>query len=142
MADGSGPTNLYGYFASPASFVNTGKNDVAVQGVNVAKMLTPQSQQGFDVVVDSATLVAILQKINQGEVLSNACHNATTSTRWRTTVSEFAKSDSGAITLNFFPTSSTPNVYDAWTHNSCAAFRLTATTRASRLPATHPARSL
>ena len=111
-------TNLYGYFVAPSSSVSevhTGNNYIAAQGQNLAGMLTPQAQLEFNVVVDSATLVSILQKINHGEALSNCNHNATTPTRWTATVSEWVNSNTGSITLDFFPTASPPNVYDAWT---------------------------
>jgi hypothetical protein len=114
-------TNQYGYFIAPASSISlvyAGNNFVAAQGENVAGLLTPQAQQEFNVVVDSATVVGILQKINQGEALSNTCHNATPLTQWTTTVSEWVNSNTGSITLDFFPTSSPPNVYDAWTRTA------------------------
>jgi hypothetical protein len=87
-----------------------------VQAENLAGFLTPQAEHAFDAPVDSATLVAILQKINEAEALSNVCHNAATITQWKATISEWANADSGTITLNFFPTSSSPNIRDAWTN--------------------------
>ena len=91
------------------------QNFVAVQARNIAGFVTPQAERAFDVPVDSATVVAILRKINQGEALSNACTNAIAITRWKATVSEWVKTDSGTITLNFFPVTVPPNARDAWT---------------------------
>ena len=92
------------------------QNFVAVQARNVAGFVTPQAERAFDVPVDSATVVDILKKINQGEVLSNGCHGATNQTPWKATVSEWVNSDTGTITLNFFSVSSTPIARDAWTN--------------------------
>jgi hypothetical protein len=117
--DGSGaPQYQYGYFENSlgVSITASTNNFVAAQGYNLAALLTPQAERAFGAVVDSPTLVAILKKINEAEALSNACHNADTITRWQTTVSEWARSDTGTITLNFFPTISTPSVRDAWTN--------------------------
>ena len=92
------------------------QNFVAVQARNVAGFVTPQVERAFDVPADSATVVEILTKINAAETLSNACHGATNQTPWKATVSEWVKTETDTIILNFFPTSTTPNVSDAWTN--------------------------
>ena len=110
------PQYQYGYFEGPFDIpisLNT-NNYVAVQGYNIANLLTPQAERAFNTPVESATLITILNKINHGEALSNACHNAGTITLWKATVSEWATSDTGTITLDFFPTSKPPKVFDAW----------------------------
>jgi pimeloyl-ACP methyl ester carboxylesterase len=71
--DGGGvPQYQNGYFESPSAIPVTAStnNFVAAQGYNVANLLTPQAERGFDAPVDSATLVAILKKINEAEALS------------------------------------------------------------------------
>jgi pimeloyl-ACP methyl ester carboxylesterase len=111
------PQYEYGYFENTGVSMTAGANNyVAAQGYNLAQLITPQAERAFNTPVDSATLVAILQKINHSEALSNACHNPTTPTRWQTTVAEWANANTGAITLDFFPTSSSPKVSDAWTN--------------------------
>ena len=90
----------------------------AAQGCNVAGLVTPQVEQVFNAPVDSATVVAILQKINQSEALSNGCHHATVPTRWTASIREWGTTDTGTITLNFFPTRTNLNVVDAWITNS------------------------
>ena len=96
--------------ANPVS----GHNFVTIQGTNLAGLFTPQAERAFDVPVDSVTVVTILKKINAAEILSNACHGATKPTRWKNNVQEWVATDSGTITLNFFPVTTTPNAHDAW----------------------------
>jgi len=90
----------------------------AAQGCNMAGLVTPQVEQVFNAPVNSETVVAILQKINQGEALSNGCHNATMPTRWTASIREWGTTDTGTITLNFFPTRTNLNIVDAWITNS------------------------
>jgi len=109
------PTAQYGYLTWPGWPTPPGNNYVALQGYQTASGLaTPQAERAFDVPVDSATVVTILKKINAMEILSNACHAPTPPTRWMNNVQEWVTTDSGAIILNFFPVTTTPNAHDAW----------------------------
>jgi len=110
------PVFQYGYFeVNDLDPITSGTNNyVAAQGYNLAGLLTPQAERAFDVPVDSVTVVTILKKINAAEILSNACHGATKPTRWKNNVQEWVATDSGTITLNFFPVTTTPNAHDAW----------------------------
>jgi hypothetical protein len=116
----------YGCFNRTFASVNTVATNhtfVAVEGQNLAGLLTPQVERAFAVPVDSAMLVAILTKINAGEALSNQCHAASEPTRWTATVSEWATVPSnGVVTLNFFPVDASPNVRDAWTGTDFTGF--------------------
>jgi pimeloyl-ACP methyl ester carboxylesterase len=119
------PQFQYGYFeSSTGGSVAIGSNQyVAAQGYNLAKLLTPQVERAFNAPVDSTTLVTVLTKINQGEILSNQCHNATNPTRWTAMVSEWVNVPSdGVVTLNFFPTSNPPFVFDAWTDEDFSGY--------------------
>jgi len=108
------PQFQYGYFERADVPVEAGRNYIAVQGQNLAGLLTPQAERAFDVPVDSATVVAILRKINEAEALSNACH-VPSATRWSQTVAEWMTVTNAPILLNFVPTSAAPAVFDAWT---------------------------
>jgi pimeloyl-ACP methyl ester carboxylesterase len=115
------PQYQYGYFQSSSDIsvaANT-NNYVAAQGYNLDHLLTPQAERAFNTPVDSATLVSVLQKINQGEAISNTCYSPTAPTRWQTTVSEWVNVPSnGVFMLDFFPTSNPTNsgiISDAWT---------------------------
>ena len=114
------PQYQYGLFQEGLGSVSSAgfQRYVAVQGQNLAGLITPQAERAFDVPVDSETVVAILQKINQGEALSNGCHNAMVPTRWTASLREWGTTDTGTITLNFFPTRTNLNVVDAWITNS------------------------
>lgn len=116
-SDGA-PLFQYGLFTNSATLNGTNHYFIAAQGQNLAGLLTPQNERAFDVPVDSAPVVGILRKINQGEALSNACELPLPITRWTNTVSEWVNiGNNGTFTLNFFPVSSaTPNIRDAWTN--------------------------
>ncbi len=118
--DGGGaPQYQYGYFESSSSITANTNNYVAAQGYNLANLITPQAERAFNSPVDSATLVAILQKINAGEALSNACHNAGTIARWSAQVNEWVSTPTnGVFVLDFFPTANPTGsgiIHDAWT---------------------------
>jgi hypothetical protein len=122
--DGSGaPQHQYGHFEGSVFITAKTNSYVAVQGHNLANLLTPQAERAFDSPVESATLVAVLTKINAGEALSNHCHAASEPTRWTATVSEWATVPSnGVVTPNFFPVDASPNVRDAWTGTDFTGF--------------------
>ena len=122
LLDSGAPQYQYGYFEGAVSnSITSGTNNyVAAQGFNLAGLLTPQAERAFDVPVDSATVVAILKKINQGEAISNGCHAPATPTRWQQTVSEWVtvNTNTGTFALNFFPITDPTGSYmiqDAWT---------------------------
>jgi hypothetical protein len=50
-----------------------------------------------------------------------------TPTRWATTVSEWVTPSTASFSLNFFPSNSPPNVYDAWTSTRFTNFTYNAT---------------
>ena len=139
---GGRTTYLYGYFSDTGlngDSVGNGPYFVAAQGQNIGGLLTPQAERAFDEPMDSATVVEILTIINAAEALSNTCHAASTPTHWMANVQEWVKSDSGTITLNFFPVSMTPNVYDAWAKTAYSAATYTAPTKTFTInPTTAP----
>jgi pimeloyl-ACP methyl ester carboxylesterase len=59
-----------GMFTNSFAAATTNQYFLAVQAKNPAGLLTPQAERAFDAPVDSATLVAILKKINEAEALS------------------------------------------------------------------------
>jgi len=107
----------YGSFETNGIPITTGTNNfVAVQGYNLAGLLTPQAERAFDVPVDSATVLGILTNINAREAMSNACHAGTEPTRWTNAVSEWLTiTNAGSYPLNFFPVSIPTALADAWT---------------------------
>jgi hypothetical protein len=114
----------YGYFETNGIQVTAGTNNfVAVQGYNLAGLLTPQAERAFDVPVTSSNLVAILRRINEAESLSNACHTASEPTRWTNSVCEWLTltTNTTVYPLNFAPVSGTPVLLDAWTGTNLTA---------------------
>ena len=70
------------------------------RGTNLAGLHTPVAERGFDVPVDSATMVNFLCAFNAGEKA-----NGSTQTQWTQDVTEWIDIPAGAtnITLNFVP---------------------------------------
>jgi|GEM_PF-5964870 len=123
----------YGYFERTDVPVEAGRNYIAVQGQNLAGLLTPQAERAFDVPVDSATVVELLRFINQSEALSNACHAPTGPTLWQRPIQELASTATGTVMLNFQPTSTNnPVLVDPWTGQSFTNFTYNADNAANR----------
>lgn len=79
-------------------------------GTNIAGLFTPIAERGFDVPVDSATVVNLLCGINEREAAVGV-----EQTRWSTWVTEWIdlSSTNTTITLNFFPKVD-PNTWGFW----------------------------
>ena len=107
----------YGYYKSPMEFrvgADTNIIFISSQGINLAGLLTRQSEKVLGTPVSSAMVIGILKKINQGEVLSNGCGVASNPTPWQVRLKEWVKTDTGPIQLNFYPTTTNLIVVDTW----------------------------
>ncbi len=82
----------------------------AMEATNLAGFFTLQAERGFDVPVDSATVVNLLCGINEREAAAGVGQ-----TQWTTWVSEWIdlSPSNTTITLNFFPKDD-PNTWGFW----------------------------
>ncbi|HTS18124.1 MAG TPA: alpha/beta fold hydrolase [Verrucomicrobiae bacterium] len=112
------PQYKYGYFDMPVSgpVVTNTNSFVAVQGFNKAGLVTEQAEVAYNVPIDSATVVGIFRKINQGEAFSNTCVYPNPITRWTYEIEyEWVDATNASFSLDFFPTDPrTIQLYDAW----------------------------
>ncbi|HTS18505.1 MAG TPA: hypothetical protein VMP11_13105 [Verrucomicrobiae bacterium] len=113
------PQYQYGMFdiVTAGSVVTATNNFVAVQGYNVAHLMTPQAELAFNVPVDSETAVSICKEINNAEAATNMCPPRDYITQWTSEIREWvATPTNGIFTLNFYPTSiPIGTIYDPWT---------------------------
>ncbi len=82
----------------------------AMEATNLAGFFTPQAERGFDVPVNSATVVNLLCGINEREAAAGVGQ-----THWMTWVTEWIdlSPTNTTITLNFFPKDD-PNTWGFW----------------------------